>query len=208
MSFLRSILKYARENKTLFYILLSLFMINFVFYNVGYQHGLRSFQPKPSSKFETAIEVILNNEGGLSNNPNDRGGMTKFGISKASYPHINIEKLTKEEAIKIYRKDFWDKFKLERIKDQEVLNKVFNMCVLMGKARATLLFESTLIKLGFNIPKDGILDDEMIHIINNYNSGTLIAKYKEELKKFIDRIVETNPSQKVFYKGWMNRIYQ
>lgn len=182
-------------------------LCNLCFY-LGFQKGLHHLQPKASSKFDIAIEMILNNEGGYVNNPNDRGGATKFGISKSSYPQLDIERLTKEDAIKIYRKDFWDKFRLDRIKDQDILNKVFDMCVLMGKARATLLFESTLIKLGFNIPKDGILDDEMIKIINNYNSGTLLAKYREELKRFVDRIVETNPSQKVFYKGWLNRIYQ
>lgn len=191
----------------LFSLLIGL-ALTFFSYDLGYRRGLKSLVLSPSSKFNSAIEFVLKNEGGFSNNPNDRGGMTNFGISKASYPHLDIEKLTKEEAIKIYRKDIFEKFKLERIKDQEVLNKVFDMIVLMGKARATLLFESTLIKLGFNIPKDGILDDEMIHIINNYNSGTLLAKYREELKRFLDRIVETTPSQKVFYKGWINRINQ
>jgi lysozyme family protein len=178
------------------------------FYIFGYKSALFQNMPSTSSKFSIAVDYVLANEGGFSNNPNDRGGMTKFGISKASYPHVDIQNLTKDDAVKIYKKDMWDRFKLERIKDQDVANKVFDMIVLMGKARATLLFESTLIKLGFAIPKDGILDDEMVHIINNYNSGTLLSKYREELKKFIDRIVETNPSQKVFYKGWMNRINQ
>jgi lysozyme family protein len=178
------------------------------FYMLGYKNALVQQTPSSSSRFNIAVEYVLQNEGGLSNNPNDRGGLTKFGISKASYPNIDIQNLTRDDAIKIYKKDMWDRFKLERIKDQDILNKVFDMIVLMGKARATLLFESTLIKLGFSIPKDGILDDEMVHIINNYNSGTLLAKYREELKRFIDRIVETNPTQKVFYRGWLNRINQ
>jgi hypothetical protein len=69
-----------------------------------------------------------------------------------------------------------------------------------------LIFESTLNKLGYIIPKDGILDDQMIAIINDYNEGVLLSKYREELKRFIDRIIEVNPSQEVFRKGWYSRI--
>lgn len=167
------------------------------------------YQPKQTQikqKFENAIEFVLQNEGGLSEHPLDKGGVTNFGISQASYPKLDIRKLTKEDAIKIYRKDFFDRYKLYRIQNQDILNKVFDMSVLMGKARATLLFESTLNKLGFLIPKDGLLDDEMIKIINNQNPTLLLERYREELKSFINRIIEVNPSQSVFKKGWYRRI--
>lgn len=185
---------------------LYVFFIFFMFYLIITDQ--RDTQKVKEDKFEAAIEYILRNEGGLSNHPLDRGGLTKFGISKASYPNLDIRKLTRKDAIEIYRKDFYDRFKLERIKDQNILNKVFDMAVLMGKARATLIFESTLNKLGHQIPKDGILDDQMIAIINDYNSETLLAKYKEELKAFVRRIIEVNPSQEVFRKGWYARIDQ
>ena len=46
-------------------------------------------------------------EGGFVHHRDDPGGETKFGISKRSYPHLNIKNLTKQEAIDIYRRDFW-----------------------------------------------------------------------------------------------------
>lgn len=159
-----------------------------------------------NNKFNLAIAYVLENEGGLSDHPLDRGGVTKYGISQSSYPKLNIRTLTKEDAINIYKRDFYDRFMLHRINDQNVLNKVFDMAVLMGKARATLIFESTLIKLGFAIPKDGILDDEMIKIINDQNPETVLSLYKEELKRFINRIIEVNPSQSIFKAGWLKRI--
>jgi lysozyme family protein len=41
-------------------------------------------------------------------NPADPGGETKYGISKRSYPALNIKHLSVDMAKSIYRKDFWD----------------------------------------------------------------------------------------------------
>lgn len=59
--------------------------------------------------FEKAIEFVLKWEGGYVNNPHDPGGETNWGISKRSYPHLDIKGLTKEQAIAIYKKDYWEK---------------------------------------------------------------------------------------------------
>lgn len=52
-------------------------------------------------------------EGGYTNDPNDPGGETKWGISKRSYPNLIIRELTRDQARDIYRKDFWDKLELD-----------------------------------------------------------------------------------------------
>ncbi len=59
--------------------------------------------------FVIAINRLLGNEGGYVKNPADPGGETKWGISKRSYPHLDITNLTRDKAIEIYRSDFWDK---------------------------------------------------------------------------------------------------
>jgi lysozyme family protein len=61
------------------------------------------------STFDTAINRLLGNEGGYVNNPADPGGETNWGISKRSYPNLDIATLTREAAIAIYKSDFWDK---------------------------------------------------------------------------------------------------
>ena len=58
--------------------------------------------------FERAVEVILDLEGGYSDDPHDPGGRTKFGISQAAYPDMDIANLTGEQAITLYRRDYWD----------------------------------------------------------------------------------------------------
>jgi lysozyme family protein len=59
-------------------------------------------------RFQFAIERVLGHEAGYVNNPEDPGGETKWGISKRTYPHLNIKDLTREDAIAIYEKDFWE----------------------------------------------------------------------------------------------------
>ena len=60
-----------------------------------------------SLTFHEAFDRLLIAEGGYVNDPDDPGGETKYGISKRSYPHVNIKALTKDAAKIIYYEDFW-----------------------------------------------------------------------------------------------------
>lgn len=61
------------------------------------------------TSFEAAIERLLSVEGGYVNDPEDPGGETNWGISKHEYPNEDIKNLTREQAVAIYRRDFWEK---------------------------------------------------------------------------------------------------
>jgi len=58
--------------------------------------------------FDEAFDRLLGHEGRYSNNPADPGGETNWGISKRSYPHLDIKNLTRNQAAVIYYKDFWE----------------------------------------------------------------------------------------------------
>jgi lysozyme family protein len=58
--------------------------------------------------FDIAFDRLISHEGGYVNDPQDPGGETNWGISKRSYPNVDIKNLTREQAKEIYRKDFWD----------------------------------------------------------------------------------------------------
>lgn len=58
--------------------------------------------------FDVAFNRLLGHEGGYVNDPNDPGGETNWGISKRSYPGVDIRNLTREAAKGIYERDFWD----------------------------------------------------------------------------------------------------
>jgi len=85
------------------------------------------------AEFSRAINTILKNEGGYVNNPNDPGGETNYGISKRSFPDVDIRNLTQEKAIAIYRASYWGKYPLlDQLDSQEVATKVFDLMVNMG----------------------------------------------------------------------------
>lgn len=71
-------------------------------------------------KFEKAFGYMIENEGGYVFDKNDPGDETKFGISKKSYPHLNIKALTLEDAKKIYYEDYWIKGKIDKIQPEIV----------------------------------------------------------------------------------------
>jgi lysozyme family protein len=58
--------------------------------------------------FDQAFDRLISREGGYTNDTDDPGKETKFGISKRSYPDVDIANLTLESAKAIYKRDFWD----------------------------------------------------------------------------------------------------
>src|ERR1700676_2468756 len=86
--------------------------------------------------FNLAIDTVLTNEGGLSENPSDPGGLTNFGISQRSYPTVDIRNLTRETAAAIYQRDFWH---YDAVQSQPMATKIFDMSVNMGHAAIRIL---------------------------------------------------------------------
>jgi lysozyme family protein len=58
--------------------------------------------------FDEAFDRLIGHEGGYCNVQGDPGGETNWGISKRSYPDVDIANLTKEDAKAIYLRDFWE----------------------------------------------------------------------------------------------------
>jgi lysozyme family protein len=60
--------------------------------------------------FRAAVTNVLISEGGLSDHPNDPGGLTNMGISIRAFPHLGVDgirHLTREKAIAIYHDHYW-----------------------------------------------------------------------------------------------------
>lgn len=81
--------------------------------------------------FDTAFDRLIGHEGRYVNNPNDPGGETNWGISKRSYPKLNIKKLTREQAREIYYRDFWQRIHADELYDG-VAFQVFDFAVNSG----------------------------------------------------------------------------
>jgi len=65
---------------------------------------------------EQSLEWLLEEEGGWSNHPADRGGATMYGVTQATYnawrkkkgrPQQSVRLMTKEEAYELYDSEYW-----------------------------------------------------------------------------------------------------
>lgn len=81
--------------------------------------------------FDDAFDRLIGHEGGYVNDPADPGGETQWGISKRSYPHLNIRALTRADAKVIYREDFWYRIHAEMLADG-VAFQLFDFAVNSG----------------------------------------------------------------------------
>jgi len=89
--------------------------------------------------WQKAIDFVMKWEGGYTD---DTGGPTKYGISQKSYPDLNIETLTPDEAKDIYKKDYWDKCRCDELGyPWDVV--VFDTAVNCGVIRTLNWFEAT-----------------------------------------------------------------
>jgi lysozyme family protein len=86
--------------------------------------------------FDHCVTLILKEEGGYVNHPNDPGGETKYGISKRSHPNVDIKNLTVEQAKEIYRVNYWNRISADKLPPDLALI-AFDCAVNQGVGRAT-----------------------------------------------------------------------
>lgn len=155
--------------------------------------------------FEPAIAVVLEHEGGYTNNPNDAGGETKFGICKRSYPNLDIASLSAEDAKAIYRRDFWLPLQLEQVDNQELATKIFDTAVLTGKTRSVRFLQSALQGLGSPVALDGVMGPHTLAAVNAASPEPLLQSYRRQLEAFYQGLAEAVPTDRPFLKGWLTR---
>lgn len=149
-------------------------------------------------KFDIYIERILGHEGGYVNNPNDPGGETKWGISKRSYPHLNIRELTRDDAIAIYRRDFWQRVKGEDL-PPALAYQALDAAINSGIGNAVRFLQRAL-----GVADDGIVGPITLARLRSANEWDVTALFIAERLEFMTRL-NTWPS---FGKGWARRIAQ
>ncbi len=154
--------------------------------------------------FEYAIKFVLGNEGGYINDLCDKGGETKYGISKASYPSVNIKTLTLEEAKDIYRRDYWKTTRLDLglIEDPKIAAKMLDIIVNIGAYYGCLILLRALKRMSANFAK---CNAGAVEYINNCDVAKLLSNLQIELTIYYKRLVVNKPSMSKFLKGWLNR---
>lgn len=146
--------------------------------------------------FDEAFARLIDHEGGYVNHPADRGGETKYGISKRAYPTEDIANLTLERAKMIYRRDYWGPAGCDAVPDG-VKFDLFDMAVNAGVRRAVLTLQRTV-----GETEDGILGPLTLQAVQSMPASRLVARFNgHRLKHFISL-----PTWPAFGRGWVSRI--
>lgn len=146
--------------------------------------------------FEQAVRIVLMHEGGLSDIPEDPGGLTKFGISQRAFPKLDIRNLTLDGAKEIYRQHYWDMCRCDKLPSWARLI-VFDCAVNQGVARATTFIQ----RIG-KVKVDGIIGPLTIESLSKVDPMEFVYRYKTQRRQAYVK----NPNWPVFGKGWIARL--
>lgn len=146
--------------------------------------------------FEECVNIVLGHEGVLSDDGEDPGGLTKFGISKNAYPLLDIHALTIDDAISIYRKDYWDTPRIDKLPAKLRL-MVFDCAVNQGCARAAMFVQRAC-----GAPADGKIGPKTLMMLEGFNVEFLIDSIARQRWQAYKR----HPKFSNFGGGWGARL--
>lgn len=146
--------------------------------------------------FSRNIDRVLGHEGRYVNDPDDPGGETNWGISKRSYPHVNIKELGREDAIAIYYRDFWLKILGDQLSDgasYQLLDSAVNSGVIQS---------IRFMQRALGVADDGIFGPHSQKVLEETPECNFIMLFVSERLDFMTRL-KNWPQHG---KGWARRI--
>lgn len=161
------------------------------------------------SGFLRALDVVFANEGGLADNPNDRGGRTNLGITQGVWrawleatdqDPRPVDTITLDEARALYRQNYWLAGTCDRLSWPLSLVH-FDSCVNHGVGAAAKLLQRAL-----DVSMDGVIGPVTL-------GAAKPAKAERQAEDLLwvradkyARIVRYDPSQREFIVGWIARL--
>lgn len=161
--------------------------------------------------FEKAVLEVIKVEGGYVDHPNDRGGATNYGITmEVLRDHLGKD-ITKDDvrnmnihtAKEIYKKEYWDRLRLDFVMDKRVSQVIFDQAVNRGVIRVARQVQRIV-----KVKEDGIIGPISLGAINKYDPIQFIIDFFKVSQISYLNIVRNNPSQIVFLNGWINRTHK
>jgi lysozyme family protein len=174
--------------------------------------------------FDNALHVTLGIEGGFSDDANDRGGATKYGITEATARKHgytgNMKDLPVELAKTIYRIDYWDVNKLGEISliAPETAEELFDTGVNCGVGTAAKFLQRALNslnqqgKLFPNLTVDGSVGSKTVQAVQalidkRRDQGDVVLARLcngQQAVRYIE-ICERDETQETFMFGWTSQ---
>jgi lysozyme family protein len=158
---------------------------------------------------------LIEREGPFVDNPLDRGGPTKFGITLKTLIEVrgplttvlDLKALTIREAIDIYENEYLVKPGFDKIAFDDLKELVFDTGVNHGRARSSRWLQESVNALNpeKRLKVDGILGRISIAAINSVPTNPLYCEFLARRYLGYAEFVRSDPRQAVFIVGWTNR---
>lgn len=147
--------------------------------------------------FDISFDRLIGNEGGYTSGlVGDPGGETNWGISKRSYPNIDIKGLTRADAKLIYLHDFWDRGKMDQF-PFAIGYQTFDLAVNCGINAALHMLQRAA-----GVADDGIIGPISMAAIQNTKVPVLLVRLFAEELDYRRRL----STFKTFGAGWTARV--
>lgn len=175
---------------------------------------------------DKALRFVLNSEGGLSDDPLDRGGLTNFGITQGSldgwrkyHPDFpeSVRDLTIGQVRAIYDRQYWQAAGCDLMPWPLSLS-VFDMAVNSGPGRSIEYLQRALNTFGAVLVPDGGFGPKtqraLAVALNTAGTTPITLRHIDLRRCFFRAIVYGNPSlgfergnqkQVRFLRGWLKR---
>lgn len=170
-----------------------------------------------TQSIDAMIDDIIRREGGFVDHPADRGGPTNFGITHKTLARYlgrevtrdDVRHLSRELATDIYRRAYYLEPRINGL-PASVRAFLFDCAVNHGPRRAIRFLQRVCNAAGFvRLSVDGLAGPATRRQATAAEASMgpwLLAALVEERRIFYRLIVERDPSQRVFFQGWMNRV--
>jgi len=172
-----------------------------------------------------AIDQTIGKEGGYSNNPNDTGGATMWGITqKVARAHGyvgDMRYLPRNTAISIYEADYWTGPRFDQVAEvsQAVAIECFDTGVNMGPSVPAKFLQRWLTalnnqgKLYPDLTADGMIGPRTISALKSF-IALRGKKGEQALVKALNcsqgarylELAESRPANEEFIYGWLERV--
>ena len=143
-------------------------------------------------------------DGGYTNDTDDPGGETKYGISKNSFPNEDIKNLTLERAKELAYKNYWvlsDCDKLVNNKYPLLAIATFDASFHCGVTTAKKFIQKYL-----RIADDGIIGQNTLKEISKKTDLKMTIGVIFEREDYFDAIISKNGKLDKYDNGWENRL--
>ncbi len=138
---------------------------------------------------------------GYVNDPDDSGGVTKYGIAQNAHPEIDVKTMTWPDAMRIYERNYWVASGADRIQDRRIAVAHFDAAVNLGTKQAGKLLQRTV-----GVDDDGVVGPQTLAMVDVSNADQTLFGLIARRRQLYYTIVDRKPTQAKFLSGWLNRL--